>query len=92
MVATEKISVCTDAKTKKEVEKILSDVGLTMTAAINIYLKRILMEGGIPFEITTRVPNATTAAAMDEYDEMQKNPSAYKRYPSFKAAIDEVLE
>lgn len=91
MAATVKISVCTDATTKHEVESILDDMGLTMTAAINMYLKRILMEGGIPFEVTTRVPNATTVAAMDEYEAMKKNPSAYKKYPSFKAAMEEVL-
>ena len=76
MADTVKINVCTDLNTKRQVEEILSDIGLNMTAAINIYLKRILMEGGIPFELTTRVPNATTVAAMDEYDEMKKNPSA----------------
>ena len=91
MADTVKINICTDANTKRQVEEILSDMGLNMTAAINIYLKRILMEGGIPFELTTRVPNATTIAAMDEYDEMKKNPRAYKRYHSFKEAMDEVL-
>ena len=91
MADTVKINICTDANTKRQVEEILSDMGLNMTAAINIYLKRILMEGGIPFELTTKVPNATTIGAMDEYDEMKKNPAAYKRYRSFKDAMDEVL-
>lgn len=91
MADTVKINICTDADTKRQVEEILSDMGLNMTAAINIYLKRILMEGGIPFELTARVPNAATVAAMDEYDEMKKNPAAYKRYHSFKEAMDEVL-
>ena len=91
MADTVKINICTDANTKRQAEEVLSDLGLNMTAAINIYLKRIIMEGGIPFEVTTRVPNAATVAAMDEYEEMKKNPSAYKRYHSFKEAMDEVL-
>ena len=91
MADTVKINICTDANTKRQAEEVLSDMGLNMTAAINIYLKRIVMEGGIPFEVTTRVPNAATVAAMDEYEEMKKNPSAYKRYRSFKEAMDEVL-
>lgn len=65
-MASAKINVNTDAEIKKEVEELLDAMGLTMTAAINIYLKRILMEGGIPFDVTTRVPNSVTAQAIEE--------------------------
>lgn len=90
-MATVKINVAVDEGTKKEAETLLAEMGLNMTAAINIYLKRIVMEQAIPFEISAKTPNATTIAAMDEYDEMKKNPSAYKRYSSFKSALSEVL-
>lgn len=90
-MATAKINVCVDERTKKEVETILDEMGLNMTAAINMYLKRILMEQGIPFDVSARTPNAITIAAMDEFDEMKRNPSAYKRYSSFKDAMKEVL-
>ena len=88
---TVKINVCTDAETKAEAESLLAEMGLTMSAAINMYLKKIILEGGIPFEVTTKTPNDTTKAAMDEYYEMKKNPNAYKRYSSFKDALKEVL-
>lgn len=90
-MATAKINVCTDEQTKKEVEIILADMGLNMTTAINMYLKRIQMEGGIPFAVTTRVPNHTTAKALNEYDEMKNRPDAYKRYDSFDDLMREVL-
>lgn len=90
-MATAKINVCVDERTKKEVETILDEMGLNMTAAINMYLKRILMEQGIPFDVSARTPNAITIAAMDEFDEMKRNPGAYKRYSSFKDAMKEVL-
>lgn len=90
-MATAKINVAVDERTKQEVEILLEEMGLNMTSAINIYLKRILMEQGIPFDVSAKVPNAITIAAMDEYEEMKKNPAAYKKYPSFKAALSEVL-
>ena len=37
-------------------------------------------------------PNDETIAAMKEYYEMKSHPERYKRYPSFKAAMKEVLE
>lgn len=91
-MATTKINVCVDENTKREVELLLDDMGLTMTAAITMYLKRIIIEQGIPFEISARIPNADTIAAMDEFEEMKKNPGAYKRYPNFKAAMSEILD
>jgi DNA-damage-inducible protein J len=35
--------------------------------------------------------NPETEAALAEYEEMKKNPGNYKRYNSFKEAMDEVL-
>ena len=37
-------------------------------------------------------PNAETQAAMDEYFVMQAHPERYKRYHTFKEAMDEVLK
>lgn len=90
-MANTKINVVVDEKTKQEVEVLLDEMGLTMTSAINIYLKRIVMEGGIPFNVSAKIPNQTTIKAMDEFEEMKKNPDAYKRYSSFKEALNEVL-
>ena len=87
-----KINVNVDKGTKEAVEVLLDEMGLTMTAAINMYLKRILLEQGIPFDVNVRIPNAVTIAALDEFTEMQRNPGAYKKYPTFKAAMNEVLE
>jgi len=34
-----------------KVEKILNSIGLTQTAAVNMFYKKIEAEGGIPFEM-----------------------------------------
>ena len=73
-MATAKINVCVDEETKKEVEVLLERMGLNMTAAINIYLKRILMEEAIPFDLTAYVPNAETIAALKEAEDMNAHP------------------
>lgn len=43
----------------------------------------------IPFEVRRQAPNAETQAALDEYEEMKKNPGNYKRYESFDELLDE---
>jgi len=49
---------------KQEVEEILSQIGLSTSQAITLFLKRIKYERGIPFEL--KVPNTTTLQAMEE--------------------------
>ena len=39
----------------KEKAELFEDLGLNMTTAFNIFIRQSLREGGIPFEITTRV-------------------------------------
>lgn len=90
-MALARISVNVDAETKHQAEELLNEMGLTMTVAINMYLKRIALERGIPFEVTTRVPNATTIEALNEYDQMRDDPESYKRYSSFRDVLNEVL-
>jgi len=55
-----------DEHLKTEVESILSQIGLTTSQAITIFLKRIQYEKGIPFEL--KVPNETTLKAIEETD------------------------
>lgn len=75
-MATAKINICVDAEVKKEVEALLDRMGLNMTSAINIYLKRIIMEEAIPFELTAYVPNAETIAAIEEGRKMAHDSDA----------------
>ena len=46
---------------------------------------------GIPFTITRENPNAETIAAMNEYYEMKAHPEKYKKYTSFRSAMNDVL-
>jgi len=42
--------------------------------------------------VRKEIPNAETIKAMNEYYEMKTNPEKYKRYSSFKDAMNEVLD
>jgi len=56
-----------DAKLKEETEKIFSEIGLTTSQAITLFLKSVKRERGIPFEL--KIPNETTLKAMKEAKE-----------------------
>ena len=80
-----------DPGLKKAAQELFSDFGLDLTPAVTLFLKQSVREQAIPFEIRRNVPNAETIAAMDEYYEMRAHPEKYKRYSSFKEAMNEVL-
>lgn len=47
------VTVRMDDDVKKAFEQVCDDMGLTITAAFNIYAKRVARERAIPFEVTS---------------------------------------
>ena len=85
------INVRVDAELKNNAEKLFAGLGLTMSSAITLFLRSAVNNNAIPFEMECETPNAVTKAALDEYEEMRKNPGSYQRYHSFDDLLNEVL-
>ena len=85
------ISVRVDPVLKKQADALFSDLGLNMSTAVNMFLKTAVNHNGIPFEVRRPTPNPETRAALAEYEEMKRNPAAYKRYDTFEDLMSEVL-
>ncbi len=58
MAKTAMIRARTEPDLKKSVDKILHQLGLSESEAINIFFNQIKMKNGLPFEI--RIPNTIT--------------------------------
>ena len=66
MALTASVRARVDAELKQEVESILSQIGVTTSQAINMFLNGIKRERGIPFEL--KIPNDKTLQAMKEVE------------------------
>jgi len=53
-----------DAQLKKDVENILSEIGLSTSQAITMFMKSIKRERGIPFEL--KIPNELTKQVIED--------------------------
>lgn len=53
-----------DINTKKRAKGILDTLGISMSEAITMYLRKIVLERGIPFEI--KIPNELTAKTLEK--------------------------
>jgi len=50
---------------KKECDLIFDDLGLSMSAAMTLFLKQVVKTRGIPFELKAHVPNKETRKTLD---------------------------
>ena len=83
---TVSISIRLDKNIKKESEFLFSELGMNMTTAVNIFLRRCLMENKIPFEVGLNKPNAKTIAAIEELEAMKRG-----EIPERIMALEEVF-
>ena len=59
------VNIRLDDATKAQFDAFCSEVGISVSAAFNLFAKRVVKEQRIPFDITTEIPNAKTTAAME---------------------------
>ncbi len=76
-MATVNMSIRMDTELKKQAEAMLSDMGLNMTTAMNMFLRQVVRQGRIPFEIATDIPNAETLAAINDVNNNRNVSKAY---------------
>ena len=51
-----------DSNIKKQAEKVVDELGISMSAAIILYLKAIVRENGIPFDMRVKKPEPVEAS------------------------------
>lgn len=51
------ITVRTDTELKAEAQKVLAELGMDMSTAINVFLRQVVRRQAIPFEISQALVN-----------------------------------
>ena len=83
------INIRVNDEVKKEAETIFKALGLNMSVAMNLFLKKCINENGIPFDL--KVPNKETIEAMEAMEETNKILNGGIERKSYKNA-DELFE
>lgn len=68
------IHVRIDEQVKTEATETLAAMGLSVSDAVRVFLKRVVADKQLPFEL--KVPNVTTRRATQEADEIVLTKSA----------------
>lgn len=85
------LSVNVDAKNKEEATRILKDLGLNMSTAINMFLAQIVKTDGIPFSIVNPKPSKDLLEALKEADDIMSGKVKAKGYKNMEELKEALL-
>ena len=86
MAQSSMLHIRIDDETKTQATEAPAAMGLSMSDAVRIFLKRVVNDQAFPLEL--KVPNAETRAAMEEARAMMKARQA--RFESADTLLDEL--
>ncbi len=94
MAATIPTQIRIEESTKKQAVELLEGLGLNLSDAVNIFLRQVILQKGIPFEI--KYPEETlefkpeVIEAMEEARRISRDPNV-KGYADVKQMFKEIL-
>ena len=91
MPKTDNLNIRIEPEIKKNAEKTLDCLGLTMAEAVKLFLKQVIMTESIPFEIKIPKYNKQTMLAVEEAEEMYNNNTG-KVYNNFDEVLEELTQ
>lgn len=85
MVVSNSFSVRIDSDVKRECESIYGELGINLTTAINVFLRKSIRAGGFPFDVRVEDrPDRKTLEAILETEQLARDPGT-KKYSAMEA-------
>ena len=85
------LSVRVNETDKKEFENFCNDVGMNVSVAINMFIKAVLQDNKLPFEVVRKNQiSKDLKEALAEAKEMREHPEKYKSFNSVKELMEDL--
>ena len=85
------LSVRINETDKKEFENFCNDVGMNVSVAINMFIKAVLQDNKLPFEVVRKSQfSEDLKEALAEAKEMREHPERYKKFNSVKELMEDL--
>lgn len=89
--ATSNMNIRMDKEVKEQAQRIFAELGMDMTTAVNVFLRQAIRYNGFPFDVRINTPNDETIAAIQEVQQMKKDPTIGKTYSDVDEMMKELL-
>ena len=90
MTKTASLNIRLNPEVKKTAETVYAHYGLSLAEAVTVFIHQSCNLGGLPFDLRPPVPNAVTIAAIEEVQEMKRNPHLHKSFDSVEALFEDL--
>lgn len=85
------LSVRVNKEDKKDFENFCNDVGMNVSVAVNMFIKKVLTDKKLPFEIVQKSQfSEDLQEALKEAEEMRKHPENYKKFHSVTELMEDL--
>ena len=82
------INIRVNDEVKKEAETIFKSLGLNISVAINLFLKKCINENGMPFDL--KIPNKETIEAMEGTNKILNGDIERKSYKNTNELFEDL--
>ena len=89
---TTAIYVKTEEQTKTQAQEVAKDLGLSLSAIINGYLKQLIRTKTITFRVDDEIPNERTQALLKQSEEDIKKGNVSPKFTKMKDMISYLHE
>ena len=90
MAKTANINIRIEPDIKAQAEAVYGSFGISVTDAINVFLRASIMDGGFPFQPRRPRYNNATLQAMQEARDIMSDKIKAKRYDSLSSALADI--
>ena len=89
-MASTNLNIRVDKEIKENAEAIFAELGINMSSAINIFLRKVIRDKGLPFSVTIEEPNKKTIKAIKQGQKIinDDNTPSYDTIDELKKALD----
>ena len=88
---TSVINVNVPSDVKEEATNLFNSLGLNMSTAINMFLKKAIFERGIPFDVK-QTPTKEFEEALEELNYIEDHPEEYKVYHDVDKMFEDIID
>lgn len=88
MMTTVNLNVRIDEEVKKKSETICQELGMTLSTAVNVFLRQMVRTGGIPFDVRLS-PNAETLSALEDARQHRSLNGPYRSTEALMEALND---
>lgn len=85
------LNVRVDANDKRNFEYFCNSVGMNVSTAVNMFIKTVLREQRLPFEIKSNMADDTILKKLQEAEEEMKNTSKRYSIEDIEKTINDII-